>query len=222
MIGRLFRSEYAMPLQQTHRYITSGFVTLLIALLSTGCCSNDATPLAAWNGAWIPDKWSDELIGAVGDHSGQTIRYDGIYLRPPMQIGDGVAWVQFFPDGYAVVEINVTPKQFTPPSRFSEINYAQRVGVARYSVREDGSMTIQYFGVHERCFHFRYQFGNAMPTGAIELKKQRWLNSDAPSIWGNWPADIDVEYRFVALPDPPPFASGEAFLKHRPPKSGKG
>lgn len=202
--------------QQTRRYVTFGFVTLLLALLSSGCCSNDARPLAAWNGAWVPDKWSDELIGEVGDCSGHMVRYDGIYLRPPMRIGDGIAWIQFFPDGYAVAHINVTPKQFTAPSRFSEISYAQDAAVGRYCVSDDGNMTLQYFGIHERCFHFRYQFGSVTSAGVIEMKKQRWLNSDAFSIWGSWPADIDVEYHFVPLPDTPRFATGEAFLKQRP------
>jgi len=186
------------------------------SLLLTGCCVNDAKPSAAWTGAWVPDKWSDELIGSVGDHSRHLVRFDGIYLRPAMTMGEGLAWVQFFPDGYMLGKIDVSPQRFVAPARFSEIDYSRRIAFGRYSVLMTGATTFQSFGIHERCFHFQYEFGEINPDGRIVMRKQRWLNSDAPSLWGNVPADINAIYIFVPFPDAPAFATGKAFLEHKP------
>jgi hypothetical protein len=182
-----------------------------------GCCTNDAKPTTAWNGAWVPEKWSDEYIGEIGDKSNSTIRYDGIYVRPSGQVNDAIDWIQFFPDGYAITRINLTSQPLTMPAspRFADIDYSSHCPIARFSVTPSNAITLQYFGTHERCFHFWYNFGEITPDGTIRLTKQRWLNTDAPSLWGNVAVKINLQFHFVAFADKPPFHSGQVFLNYR-------
>jgi hypothetical protein len=191
-------------------------ISITFASMTAGCCSNDANPLVTWNNSYIPNKWSDEYIRTIGDHSMYLVRYDGIYIKATDWQDSTIAWLQFFPDGYIASQRGLISANAVVPKDFHEIDFSRNYSIHRFKVDAMGAIVLQRFGIHEYCFHFRYQFGQIDATGRLHLTSQRWLNNDAPSIWGNVAVSIDDTYHFVPLKGTSPFPTGDAFIHHGP------